>query len=197
MKPYSASTIRYGLIWLALCCTVGAAAPAAFGDPPSLQFGLDTGWNVATQKWAPIDNMPLLGGTLSLKTNYFLTPVLNVHHAWLASGKGTSDVGPPQGEVPVDSSLRALAFLAGPAVDLGPVRLTAAVGLYWLMVQSTVDGITIDPSTIVLGYAITVDGWFARWGWGQVGGFAMANFLAEAQIAYFGAGITTRFNLEL
>ncbi len=187
------------LVFMALALAVVVALPSstAGAEPTGLGVGLSGGWNVGTQKWRPFDNGGLLGGNISFESGYFLTPVLSVHHAWLSSDSGSADVGPPLGVVPVESNLRTLAFLLGPAVDLGPVRITASVGLYWLMVESTVDDVTIDPTTIALGYALTAEGWILRWTWGQIGAFATANFLAEAQIAYFGGGVALRLDLGL
>lgn len=188
---------RLVLLSAVLGAALGVAAPAASREPTGLGFSLSGGWNMGTQKWQHVDSGGLLGGAVSFESGYFLTPVLSVHHVWLASDAGSADVGEPLGIVDVQSSLRALAFLLGPAVDMGPVRLTAGVGLYWLMVESTVDRVTIDPTTLVLGYAVTAEGWIWRWDWGQLGAFAMANFLAEAQIAYFGGGLTLRVDLGL
>lgn len=174
-----------------------SAAPAAAAEPMRLGFGLSGGWNVGTQKWQPFDHGGVLGGSVSLESGYFLSPVLGIHHAWLAGDAGPMDLGSPLGTVQVESSLRSLGLLLGPAVDLGPMRLSASVGLYWLMVESTVDGVTINPTTAVLGYALSAEGWGWRWPWGQVGAVATAHFLAEAQIAYFVAGLTLRLDLGL
>lgn len=174
-----------------------ATVPAAAAEPMGLGFGLSGGWNVGTQKWQPFDHGGVLGGSVSLESGYFLTPVLGVHHAWLAGDAGAMDLGSPLGVVQVENSLRSLGVLLGPAIDVGPVRLGASVGLYWLLVESTVDGVRISPTTTVLGYALSAEGWVWRWTWGQIGGVATAHFLAEAQIAYFVAGLTLRLDFEL
>lgn len=192
-----AARLRLACLGAALCAVLCAPRPAAADEPYALGLGLHAGWSVSTQKWTPIDDGALLGASLSLESTYFLTPVFSVHHAWLASSDTRADLGAPLGDVAVESSLRSLAFLLGPAVDLGPVRVTGSVGLYRLTVESTVDGVTLDASTLAFGYALSVEGWVYRWRWGRLGAFGMVNFLAEAQLAYFGGGLTMRLDAAL
>jgi hypothetical protein len=182
---------------LAVGAALGTASLASADEPLALGFGLHGGANMTTQKWQPIDYGALLGGSLSLESRYFLTPVFTVHHAWLASEHANTDVGAPLGVVSVESSLHALGFLLGPAVDLGPVRITASAGLYWLTVASAVEGARMDSATLVFGYSLAVEGCFYRWEWGRVGAFVTANFLAEAQIAYLTGGLAMRFEVRL
>jgi hypothetical protein len=166
-------------------------------DSYALALGLRLGWGTAHQQWALIGNAPSFAAVLSFESDYFLSPVLQLGYSTLASEQRSQDLGPPFGVVEVENSLSALDLLLGPAIELGPVRLVLMIGLSDLMVESKVAGREISPDTWVLAYAVELDGWVWGWDWGRLGLFTNAQFMAEAQLARFGAGLCVDFELGL
>jgi hypothetical protein len=128
-------------------------------------------------------------------SSHILSPYLETGYARLYSSRERIDLGTELGVVETSSFFTTFWLAAGPALDLGPLRIRGGLGMYQLRVDSTVDGVRIRPSELDLGWFASVSGFPFQYKGISFGPECRLLLISEASTAAIGIGITGRGDL--
>jgi hypothetical protein len=120
----------------------------------------------------------------SFRTPYLFVPWIELGWAELQWSRERPKNAEFARLAPSNSKLTTSYLLLGPAVEEGPFRFRAGIGLYHTQVTSSFAGHTITPSSWDMGYFLAYglrvqDG--LRYGWGLE---AIGLLMSESQLAY-------------
>ena len=172
----------------------GGAAPPQQALEVSTQVGVGhlvgKAWNRKHERSATNGGFSA-AVAVAYRSDYLFVPWLQAGWAQLASNREAPKAQEFSAEAASESSLSARYFLAGPAVEEGPLRFRVGMGLYQLRVTSAFAGTTMHAQVWDMGYFV---GYGVRiqesggCGWGLE---TEALLMSESQLAYF--GIAVRF----
>lgn len=184
---------------VAVCAAValGSSAAVAEKPPPSaLEAGAFLGYG---RMLAPaVDHSHELsarnGGIAAsavvlYRSPHFLSPFLEIGYAQLYASQERIDTA-DLGTLESDNHLSALSFAAGPALDVWRLRLRAGMGIYRVIVESAIAGVTITPAENDLGWLASAAAYpYQRPGL-RIGLEARALLISEASTAVIALGVT-------
>ncbi|MCC7384764.1 MAG: hypothetical protein IT384_23140 [Deltaproteobacteria bacterium] len=178
---------RASLLWAVLGATV-APGPAQAGDATtaklatievSLGGGPSLAAAVGVRDRGGTARVAAAGAlTVLVRSRYFLSPFLELGTVNLFSGVIRGVEGSPD----ADSSLSATSLLFGPAIDLGPLRLEAALGTFRLTMRSRIAGDLAVASEGLLGYSLGATAFVLAWPQVRLGVQLKAQAITEASI---------------
>jgi hypothetical protein len=141
--------------------TASMARPARASAPH--RWELDAGLGYGQILYPAIDTAAVtstMGGpgfaaTVAYRGPHFTHPFVDLAYVPILSSRKQVDVSAPDGSirtVAADSSSYALGLVIGPGWDVDWFRLRVGVGVYDVVVSTTVDGATNSASTLELGF---------------------------------------------
>jgi hypothetical protein len=128
--------------------------------------------------------------SVTYRSPFFLSPFLDVAYYPLYASARAVDLGTLGGRATATGSLAAVAFMAGPALDVFRFRLRAGVGTHDVIVRSTVLGQTTHAAESDMGYLLALDGYLLQTERLRIGLELRAAFIIEADVTTVGIGIT-------
>ncbi|MBI4957666.1 MAG: hypothetical protein HY908_37010 [Myxococcales bacterium] len=131
----------------------------------------------------------MLSATLLYRSTLPLSPFVELGYAELYASRERVDTA-ELGALDAESSLATVSFVGGPALDLGLFRLRGGIGLYRMLVESTVRGVTIHTAENDLGWFASVGGDAYRTERFRLGLELRALLVSEAGTACLGVGLT-------
>ncbi len=189
MTHWSACSI---VIAATLMSQAAQAAPPRRALELSAQTGLGRTFGKSSDRsyeLASSNGGPMAALSLSYRSPYLFVPWLEVGWAELQWSRERPKAAEFATLAPSESKLTTSYVLLGPAVEEGPLRFRAGIGLYHTQVTSSFAGHTITPASWDMGYFLAYgvrvhDG--PRYGWGLE---ATGLLMSESQLAYLGLAL--------
>jgi len=142
-----------GLVVVA--ASVARAAPDRWELDAGLGYGQILYPAIDTASVTSTMGGPGFAATVAYRGPHFTHPFVDLAYAPILSSRKQVDVSAPDGStstVAADSSSSALGLVIGPGWDVDWFRLRVGIGVYDVLVSTTVDGETNSASALELGF---------------------------------------------
>ncbi len=169
---------------LLICVALTTAIP----QNNAIDLRLFAGWGATVMdSETSRSNAPALALTVRYRPPYFLAPHIDLGWAGLVSTHETARIDGTA--TTLDSSMEMIWLVAGPSFDFGRLHIAVGMGVFQLLISSTLGDSTITPTELDLGYSARVGYWIMRFDWLEIGASLRGVYVAEADIFHFAIGV--------